>query len=230
MKFSDWDWPGAEQEFRRAIALNPNSAVHEGVCAVLAVKGRLDEALKECQIAQTLDPDGDHLASVLEARGEYTPAIELLLKDVQNHPDTPDLHYYLFRDYDLSGSPKESVLELERFLTLFGHPEIAAKVHRAFVASGYLGAMREWAQAFEWLHTTNEMYVPRVVAEVYARLGDKDRAFYWLEQAYEHRDRIGDYGGIESIKVMHELDPLRSDPRYADLLRRIGLPPYLVGR
>jgi serine/threonine protein kinase/tetratricopeptide (TPR) repeat protein len=224
-KYADWDWPGAEHEYRRAIVLNPNSAAHYGLFGLLAIKGRLDEALKECQTAQALDPNNDHLTDALEPRGEYARAIELLLKDVQSHPDDPARHYYLFRDYDLSGMSKESVHELERTVTLLGHPEIAAKIHRAFVISGYLGAVREWATAFEWLHTTNQLYVPRVIAEVYARLGDKDRAFYWLEQGYEHRDRIGGYGSVASIKVMHELDPLRSDPRYADLLRRMGLPP-----
>jgi serine/threonine protein kinase len=225
IKFDNWDWAGAEQEYRRAMVLNPNSRFHDGLCGLLDIKGRLDEGLKECQTAQAFDPNNDHLSLALEDRGEYAQAIELLLRDVQSHPDDAVLHYFLFRDYALSGMYKESVYELERSLTLNGHPEIAAHVHRAFTTSGYRGAILEWAKAFEWLHATDQIYVPRVIAEVYARLGDKDRAFYWLEQGYKHRDRIGAYGSIAFIKVSHELDPLRSDPRYVDLLHRVGLPP-----
>ncbi len=225
VKFDNWDWAGAGQEFRRAIALTPNSGGYERLCALLEIKGRLDEGLKQCQTAQGLDPNNDHLFFALEDRGEYARAIGLLLRDVQSYPENTVLHYFLFRDYDLSGMSKESVSELQRSLILFGHPEIAAQVHRAFITSGYLGALREWVKAFEWMHKTNQLYVPRVIAGVYARLGDKDRAFYWLEQGYEHRDRIGAYGSIAYIKVDHELDPLHSDPRFTDLVRRVGLPP-----
>jgi serine/threonine protein kinase len=224
IKFDNWDWAGAEQEYRRAIELNRNSGVHDGLCALLDIRGRLDEGLKECQTAQAFDPNNDHLFFPLEDRGEYARAIELLLRDVQSHPDDAVLHYFLFRDYALSGMYKESVRELEQSATLIGRPKIAAKVHRAFTTSGYRGAILEWAQDFERLHATNQIYVPRVIAEVYARLGDKDRAFYWLEQGYQHRDRIGAYGSIAYIKVDHELDPLHSDPRFKDLVRRVGLP------
>jgi serine/threonine protein kinase/tetratricopeptide (TPR) repeat protein len=221
--FDEWDWSGAEREFRRAIELSPNSLGHEGLCWILGIKGRLDEELKECQTAQALDPINDHLHFALEDRGDYAGAIKLLMKDTHSYPDSPFLHYFLFRDYALNGMHKESIRELEQAATLYGAPQIAANLDRAFSDSGYRGALIQWAHDFEQLHATNQIYVPRVIAEVYARLGDKDRAFYWLEQGYAHRDRIGQFGTIAYIKTDHELDPLHSDPRFEDLVRRVGL-------
>jgi hypothetical protein len=119
------------------------------------------------------------------------------------------------------GKYNESVHELQQSLTLVGRPEIAANVHRAFTTSGYRGALQEWVKDLEYLHATNQAFLSRILAEVYAQLGDKDRAFYWLEQGYEHRDRIGGYGSIDSLQLEHQLDPPRSDPRYANLVGRI---------
>jgi tetratricopeptide (TPR) repeat protein len=226
VKFADWDWRGAEVEFRRAIALNPNNAnAHAGLCSYLDIMARLDESLGECQIAQQLDPNNDHLSQTLEARRQYDRAVELLLREAARSPDDGFLHYFLYRDYALLGKYNESVHELEQSLTLVGRSESAAKVHRAFATSGYRGALREWVKDLEHMHATNQVFLPRLLAEGYAQLGDEDRAFYWLEQGFEHRDRIGGYGSIALLQVEHQLDPLRSDPRFKDLLRRIGLPP-----
>jgi serine/threonine protein kinase len=226
MRFADWDFPGAEEELRRAILLNPNNAdAHDGLCSFLDAMGRLDESLGECQIAQELDPNKDHLSFTMEYRGQYERAIEILLRSAESRPGDGFLHYFLFRDYALNGLYKESAHELEQSLTLVGYEDAATKVHRIFATSGYLGALREWAKDLEHLQATNRAFLPRITAEVYTRLGDKDRAFYWLEQGYEHNDRIGNYGSIVWIKVDHELDPLHSDPRFADLVRRVGLPP-----
>jgi serine/threonine protein kinase/Tfp pilus assembly protein PilF len=225
MKVNEWDWTGGEQEFRHAIALNPSSSFHEGLCWLLDINGLFDEAFKECETAQALDPNNDHLYGILEDRGEYDRAIELLAKDVQSRPDNAVLHYFLFRDYAQIGKYKESVHELEQTTILIGHPEIAAGVNRAFAKSGYRGVLVEWARAFEELHATDQIYVPRVIAEVYAHLGDANRAFYWLEEGYKHRDRISQYGNIACIRADHELDSIRDDPRFRDLERRIGLPP-----
>jgi tetratricopeptide (TPR) repeat protein len=225
MKSADWDWRGAEQEFRRAILLNPNDAqAHDGLCGVLDLRGPLDEGWNECQTAQGLDPDNDHLGYALEARGQYDRAIQSLVRWAERSPADAFNHYYLYRDYALTGRCNESAHELERSLTLLGHSDVADRIHHAFVTAGYRGALQQWAKDFENLHATNQFYLPRVIAEVYAQLGDNDRAFYWLEEGLKHHDRIGSYGGIQSIKVEHELDPLRSDPRYANLLRRMGLP------
>jgi serine/threonine protein kinase/tetratricopeptide (TPR) repeat protein len=217
------DWAGAERDFRRADALSPN---HDSSFSLfLAATGRFDEALKEGEIAQELDPNEDNLSNVLEIRGEHKRAIELLLRIVQLHPTDSGMHYGLFRNYAETGRYEEASQELERALTLMGVPEIAADVHRGFTVSGYQGAMREYAKALENLHAANKAFAAESLAYAHLASGDKERAFYWLEQAYEHRENVGLDWGLMIIKEDRLLDPLRSDPRFADLVRRVGLTP-----
>ena len=225
MKFADWDFHGAEVEWRQAISLSPNSLEgRDGLCMVLNVTLRLEESLPECNIAQMLDPDNDHLSQTFEARRQYDRAIESLERQTRHHPDDGFLHYFLFRDYLLKGMYHKSMDELEHSLTLLGRAEVADAVRTSYASAGSQGALRTLAAFFEQSHKAGQLFLPRVVAEVYAQLGNKDRAFYWLEQGYVHHDRIGMYGGLEFITIEHILDPLTSDRRYKDLLDQIGLP------
>jgi Flp pilus assembly protein TadD len=226
IKWYAFDWAGAEQDFRRAVALNPNRASsHTALGLLLAGIGRLDEALREGEISQQLDPTENDLSMILEMRGEHKRAIELLQRMVVLHPTDSGNHILLWRNYAEIGMLTEATQELEKGWTLMGAPEIAADVHRGFAASGYPGAMREYAKALEAAQEAKKAFAPGTLAEVYTALGDKDRAFYWLEQAYEHRENCSLDGGLTGIKADSLLDPLRNDPRFADLLRRIGLPP-----
>src|SRR5271169_3839269 len=100
LNWRDFDWSGAEQEFREAVALNPNSALaHDGFSVLLAAMGRLDEGLREDKLAQELDPNEEHLSTVLEMRGEHERAIEVLQRMVALHPDDGVNHYNLYRNY-----------------------------------------------------------------------------------------------------------------------------------
>jgi tetratricopeptide (TPR) repeat protein len=227
IKLWAWNWPGAEEEFRRVIALNPNNAdAHDQLGELLDTTGRLDEGWREYQTAQELDPNHDHLSDPLDHRGQHDRAIAMLQMMVKRYPDNGYLHVSLFRDYVKTGMYKEAIEEAEKVFSLFGLPEVAARIHHVFVASGYRGAMRQLAKEFEYLEATKQMFVPINLAEVYATLGDKDRAFYWLEQAYSHRDInfASTDLGLYRLNMEFLLDPIRSDPRFKDLVRRVGLP------
>ena len=224
---SDFDWSGAEQEYRQALALNPNSvSAHDGFSEFLGATGRLDEGLREGLLAQELDPNEDHLSDILCMRGEYDRAIESIQKTAASHPEDGMAHYHLYRAYVQKGAHREAVEELVKAAELFGMSDLAANVERAFAALGWRGAMRQLAKDLNSSQAAGRMFVPENLAVAYVALGDKDRAFYWLEQGYEHRELASHDWGVAILKVDPLLAPLRSDPRFTDLLRRMGLPPY----
>jgi TolB-like protein/DNA-binding winged helix-turn-helix (wHTH) protein len=225
-KWDDWDWSGAEEEYRKAITLNPNNAfAHDQFGDCLDAMGRLAEGWKEKEIAQQLDPKQDHLSDPLYRREDYDRSIELLRKTIETRPEDATLHWALSLDYAGKRMQKEWLQEFGKSATLFGWPEMGSHVQRAFATSGYRGAMRQWAKELERLAATKQGYIPGPMALAYAALGDKDRAFYWLEQGVDHRHLAGGDSVLPFVKVDPMLAPLRSDPRFADLVRRMGLPP-----
>jgi TolB-like protein/DNA-binding winged helix-turn-helix (wHTH) protein/tetratricopeptide (TPR) repeat protein len=218
------DWSGAEADFQKAVALNPNNAsAHVGFCQFLGVHERLDEGRKECQMAQELDPSNDHLSWILFLQGEDDHSIAIARMMLENHPDDGFSHHLLFQEYAKKGMQQESIQELEQAMTLYGFPQLATNLRRAFAVSGYSGAMREYARELEHLDATKELSMPVNLAEVYATIGDQNRAFYWLEQAYIRRDVVTPGADVDFIKSDPILVSLRSDPRFADLLHRLGL-------
>jgi TolB-like protein/DNA-binding winged helix-turn-helix (wHTH) protein len=219
------DWLGAEKDYRHAIALSPNNAdAHAGLCQYLYAVGRLDEAWNENQIAQELDPNQEYLSGGLFVRREYDRQIEVLLRWIERHSDDGDAYWNLYLGYVLKGMHKPAIEALKRAVTLLGLPETADHIQRTFATSGYEAAIRAFAQELERLASDKQVFLPGFTAEAYAVVGDKDRAFYSLEQAYQHRELTGREPGLVFLKVDPMFDSLRSDPRYKDLLRRIGLP------
>jgi TolB-like protein/DNA-binding winged helix-turn-helix (wHTH) protein len=224
-KFEDWDWTGAEEEFRNALGLNPNNAgAHDCLGSALALKGQMDEAWKEFEIAQQLDPHRDHISYVLYFRGEYDRSIAQLQRMLEARPDAADVHWFLSHAYEQKGMYAESVQELERSMTLFGFPEVSERLNRAFTASGWRGALRQWTKELERLMATKQGYFPGILAAAYTQLGEKDRAIYWLEEGWKHRHLAISDPILQWFKVDPSFAPLRSDPRFKDLLRRVGLP------
>src|SRR5262249_19857335 len=141
-KWEDWDWIGAAEEARRAIDLNPNNAdAHDLLGDALEAMGQMDEAWKEYQIAQQLDPNQDHLSGALYRRGVYDRSIELLQRVAEAHPDNGECHYFLSVNYAQKGMHAQSVQELVKFLRIFGLSEMAAHIDRAFATSGWKGAL-----------------------------------------------------------------------------------------
>ena len=222
----DWDWPGAEREFRRAIELNPSYATaHQWYCQLLSVLGRNEEALAEIKRAQQLDPLSLIInavsGAILLRAGRDDPAIEQLRKTLEIDPNFARAHYYLGIAYVRKGAFGEAIAEFQRATTL--SPNITQ--YKGGLGHAYARAGKS-AEARKLLSELKEQSKRRYVswldfATIYAGLGEKDQAFACLEQAYEQRDTklfISGYGNPL-------LDPLRPDPRFEDLLRRIGLPP-----
>ena len=224
-KWADWDWHGSEEGYRRALALNPNNATaHDCLGNTLDVMGRLEEGWKEHQIAQELDPNQDHLADPLYQRGQFDRAIEIRQRIALRDPGDGLNHYALAMNYAQKGMYKEFVEQIESSATLFGLPEVAGQLKRAYDKSGSQGTLRQLARELEHLATTRRAYFPGVLAQVYATLGEKDRAFYWLEDYRQHRD-LALADPTICFKTEPWLAPLRSDPRFNAFLRRVGLPP-----
>jgi tetratricopeptide (TPR) repeat protein len=219
-----WDWPGAEQDYRRALVLNPNNGdAHQCLGFLLDAFGRLDEGWKEAEMAQQVDPNQDHLEPALNTRQEYDRIIQHIRPMLEADLGNGNLHYNLYDGYTGKGMYKEAIQHLEEGLLLLGLPELAAKIREAFAASGYKGAVRTYAEGLERLTVAKQVFAPISVAEAFAAAGDKDRAFYWLEQGYKNRG-CGFGVGMIFLNTDPMLEPLRSDPRYKDLLRRVGLP------
>jgi TolB-like protein/DNA-binding winged helix-turn-helix (wHTH) protein len=221
-----WDWSAAEEEYRKAIARNPSSVdAHISLYLLFSGLGRLDEGMKEAEIAQALDSVDDNLSDALYAHREYDRAIEVAKLFLLKDPGNGGLHEGLRQYYQAKGLHKETVEEMGKVAIAFGQPEWDQRIRQTFARSGFQAALREVAKGLEDEATHKQIFSPVHVAAYYAALNDKDRAFYWLEQAYLHHDLqwlAVDYD-LPWINVDPSFDPLRSDPRFRDLLRRMKL-------
>lgn len=221
----DWDWSQAEAELRRSIALNPNrSESHDALGTFLVALDRPEEGVKELQRAQELDPNNDHLANFYFYQGNYQESIRLTERDLARAPDDGMAHYGQFQTLALSGRYPEAIQELETTLQLYGFANLVPTLENTFRRDGFRAAMRLHASALENLQKNKKIYLPGMLAEVYCLLGDKERAFYWLEDAYRHKYSLGSDGALLWLKGNPFYGPLRRDPRFADLVRRVGLP------
>src|SRR5713226_1024923 len=236
----DWLWSGAEKEYQRAIALDPNNARAHGVYGrQLMAQGRLEEAIAETRRAQELDPLSPlmhrDLAVALSAAGRYDEALAqyrevAALGGAMSYPT----HRRMALAYERKGMEREALAELLAALRTpknwlettpslpekvddHGAKQLAARVERKYASSGYPEAKRVFLHG-DVLHIAPSAG-PIWTAADYAELGLKDKAFEWLDKAIDVRNM-----NMELIKVDERFVPLRSDPRFGDLLRRIGLP------
>ncbi len=218
----DWDWSGGEREFLRAMALNPDYAIaHLWYGFTLANMGRLDKSIAEAKRALELDSLSLEINWFLGlayyfAR-QYDQAIEQYRKTLELDPNFFLPHTFIGWAYIQKSMYKEGIAELEKAVAI-----TPSNMSLACLGYGYAAAGRR-PEAQKVLDQLNELskhkYVPPFHrALICVGLGEKGQAFEWLEKAYEERFMIG-------IKVNPVFDPLRSDPRFADLLRRMNLQP-----
>jgi len=217
----DWDIKSAGMEFQRAIALNPGYATaHHWYAWHLSLLGRYDEAIAEMRKAQDLDPlsliiNAD-LAELLVLAHSYDESIRQSRKTIEMDPNFALAHNQLAQAYLQKHMNDEAVAELRKAAQLSGEsPTVMANLARAYVATG------KKSDAIKILNDltkrSNATYShASEIAVIYAALGDKDQAINWLEKGYEERFNPG-------VLLRPGLDPLRSDPRFQDLARRVGL-------
>lgn len=220
----DWNWDEAEREYRRAIELNPNYATahHWYGEAFLALQGRFDEALTEMSRAQELDPlsaiIGVDTGAVYYLARRNDAAIAECRRALELEPNFPLAHVWLSRAYQGKGMLREAILELEPQRQSDSSLLSLADLGRLY---GLAGRREEALQVVRELseHSANGYVDPGLMLDVFIGLGDKDQVFSLLETAYRKHSVI-----LTSIKVMPLYDRFRSDPRFADVQRRVRLP------
>jgi tetratricopeptide (TPR) repeat protein len=220
-----WDWPGSEQEFRRALELDPNCAIaHQWYAALLSGLRRHEEAVTEALQAHDLDP----LSLVINAfvgfiytRARlYDRAIEACRRAIEFDPNNPFGHWILARSLDADNKIREALAESEEAVRLSGNTfPYAAHLGYAYARIGNRARARTLLREFSERSKT-EYVSPYHFALIYTGLGERDLAFEWLEKAYQ--ERTPRLAGELSERIF---DGRRSDPRFQDLVRRIGLPP-----
>jgi serine/threonine protein kinase/tetratricopeptide (TPR) repeat protein len=222
--YYDWDWNVAEQEYKRAIELNPNYATpHHGYAYYLISIGRTEEAIAEIKKAEELDP----LSLIINAdHGEFyyfarrpDEAIEQLRKAVEMDSSYVRAHFLLARAYAQKGQCNEAIAEFQKARNLEDKVEMLGALGQGYASCGRKDEARQILN--ELLEQSKQHYVsPHWIASIYAGLGEKDAAFDWLDKAFEAR-----FGPLIYLKVNPIWDALRSDPRFAERLHRVGLAP-----
>ena len=219
----DWNLPESNKEFERAIELNPNYATahHWYARENLTIMGQFDKALSEMRRAQELDP----LSLIINANlgkayfnaRRYDEAIQQLRKTVEIDQSFFVAHHYLGSAYAMKGAFPEALVEYQKAHQLNDDPHVVALLGRLYAVSG------KRAEALTTLAQLKALARQRYVADyslalVYAGLGEKDQAFELLEKSY--RDHT-----VDMLTLIYDplIDNLRSDPRLADLVRRVGL-------
>jgi eukaryotic-like serine/threonine-protein kinase len=219
----EWDWPGAEREFKRAIELNPNYATTRHWHAIyLMTVGRNEEAIAEMRRAQELEPlsliINTNLGWAFYYARQYDQAIEQYKRTLEMDADFANARLRLGEAYEQKGMYEDAATEYQKAVTLSRwNQRMVGSLGHAYAASQKKDEARKVVQ--ELKENSKVRYVsPITIALVYVSLGQKDEALAWLERGYEER---------ESGMMLRnpQFDSLRSDPRFDTLVRKIGLTP-----
>jgi tetratricopeptide (TPR) repeat protein len=228
MSSYDWKFADAEAEWRKAIALNPNYAsAHQWYAEHLHSMGRKTEALAEMRTAQELDPlsliINGLLAQMYNANGQTEQALEQLKKTLEIDPNFPRTHLFLAEVYQSQAKYEDAADEFNESFRLSGGPpdkaaQFALKIKNAYKRGGPKAYSRTIAEVLDSRSGPGSGAPSVVVAGYWADAGETERAFAVLEKAYEQHD--------DSMLMLKapRLDRIKSDPRYLELIRKVGLP------
>ena len=222
--YYDWNWKQAEQEFRRAIELNPNYAAgHQWYSYYLRAMGRLPQALQEAQQAQQLDPLSLPINTTLAGRyrdlGQFDQAISAIQRTLELNPNFGLAHELLASIYEREGKLQSAIGEWRKAVEISqDNPSTLAALGHAYAVAGNQVEARKIAIRLEPI--SRQHYVSAWdMAVLYIGMNDTRNAFRWLEKSYNERE-----SQLPFLQQDHRLDPVRSDPRFQSLLRRVGLP------
>jgi TolB-like protein/DNA-binding winged helix-turn-helix (wHTH) protein len=221
--FYDWDWSAAEKEYKQTMALNPNHVwAHERHARGLAAQGRKEEAIAEAKQVLALSPtpsEWDYPIWVFILTRRYDLARERAQELLEVAPNWVWGHFELAQVDEQEGQLEEAAQEFLKADELFGmDPQRVTQLKVTLAKSGAKGY---WKRTLEnYKESAKSNYVPPVlVAEACVRVGDRECVFEWLERGFEERDDL-----MINLKVEPVFDSLRSDPRFQDLVRRVGIP------
>jgi len=216
----DWDWTGAESDFKQALNLNPNyPTAHQWYASYLMQMGRYDEAREEIKRAQQLDPlsliIGANSGLYLYFSHDYDGAIEQYRRTLEIDPNFYIAHFYLGKAYAQKKMYNEAITEFQRLVSAPGdNLEAEAALANAYAQSGRRADAQKILAGL--LNESQQRYVsPLYIATVYTGLGDRDKAIEWLNKAYDSR-----HPGLVLIRIEPMFDTLRSDARFQELLHR----------
>ncbi len=217
----DWDWSGAEEEYKRALELNPGYATaHQWYAEYLTTVGRHEEAIAEIRRAQELDPLSlvidSNVGRLLYHAHRYDQAIDELQNTLKLDPNYFWAHVFLGMAFEQKGMYAEAMAEAQKVVALAGGgPNVV--LARAYAASGRMDDARKMLKALQQRYGEDvESYS---MGGIHAALGEKDEAFAWLEKAYDEHSFF-----LVFLKTEPWFDPLHTDPRFADLLGRLSFP------
>jgi TolB-like protein/DNA-binding winged helix-turn-helix (wHTH) protein/Flp pilus assembly protein TadD len=222
MAQQQWRWAEAEAEYRRALELSPNNAAAYSAFAFwLVSQGRTEEAVTSCRRARELDPlaaSGSDLAWMLFYARRYDEAVQELRSVLAVTPDDAFALWILGFALIANHHPQEAVPVLEKGVSASDRsPAIVGLLVHAYAQ---VGRRADALRLLEELKRRKQTgYVPAAAfVKAYLGLGEYDRAFFWLEEAYKEQSNL-----LQFLKVHPIFDPVRDDPRFANLLRRVGL-------